>query len=40
MFPKGMINDVVISLTLLALDHEVTLGVMDIIGASLSIMAA
>ena len=40
MFPKGMINDVVISLTPLALDHEVTLGVMDIIGASLSIMAA
>ena len=40
MFPKGMINDVVISVTPLALDHEISLGVMDIIGASLSIMAA
>ena len=35
-----MINDVVISVTPLALDHEISLGVMDIIGASLSIMAA
>lgn len=40
MFPKGMINDVVISVTPLALDHEISLGVMDIIGASVSIMAA
>jgi polyribonucleotide nucleotidyltransferase len=40
MFPKGMINDVVISVTPLALDHEHPLGVMTIIGASVSIMAA
>ena len=40
MFPKGMINDVVISVTPLALDHTIGLGVMDIIGASVSIMAA
>jgi polyribonucleotide nucleotidyltransferase len=31
MFPKGMINDVVISVTPLALDHTIGLGVMDII---------
>ena len=40
MFPKGMINDVVISVTPLALDHTIGLGVMDIIWASVSIMAA
>ena len=40
MFPKGMINDVVVSITPLALDHQLGLGVMHIIGASLSIMAA
>jgi len=40
MFPKGMINDVVLSVTPLALDHEHPLGVMTIIGASVSIMAA
>ena len=32
MFPKGMINDTVISLTPLALDHEYELDVMTIIG--------
>ena len=40
MFPKGMVNDVVVSITPLALDHQLGLGVMHIIGASLSIMAA
>ena len=40
MFPKGMINDVVVSVTPLALDHEHPLGVMTLIGASVSIMAA
>ncbi|MFA6255647.1 MAG: polyribonucleotide nucleotidyltransferase [Candidatus Absconditabacterales bacterium] len=40
MFPKGMINDVVITITPLALDQELDLGVSTIIGSSLSIMAA
>lgn len=40
MFPKGMINDVIVSITPLALDHQMSLGVMHIIGASLSVMAA
>ena len=40
MFPKGMINDVVISVTPLAIDHQMGLGVMDIIGASVSVMAS
>ena len=40
MFPKGMINDVVISITPLALDQEIDLGVATIIGASLSILAS
>jgi polyribonucleotide nucleotidyltransferase len=40
MFPKGMINDVVITITPLALDQEVDLGVATIIGSSLSIMTA
>ncbi len=40
MFPKGMINDVVITITPLALDQEIDLGVSTIIGSSLSIMAA
>jgi len=40
MFPKGMVNDVVVSVTPLALDHEHPLGVMTIIGSSVSIMAA
>lgn len=40
MFPKGMINDVVITITPLALDQEIDLGVSTIIGSSLSIIAA
>jgi len=40
MFPKGMINDIVVSVTPLALDHQISLGVMHIIGSSLSILAA
>lgn len=40
MFPKGMINDVVITITPLALDHSLDLWVMTIIWSSLSIMAA
>lgn len=40
MFPKGMINDTVITLTPLALDHEYELDVMTIIGGSISVMAA
>ena len=39
-FPKGMINDIVVSITPLALDHQMSLGVMHIIGSSLSILAA
>jgi len=35
-----MINDVVITITPLAIDHEMDLGVATIIGSSLSIMAA
>ncbi|MFA5747890.1 MAG: hypothetical protein WC872_02130 [Candidatus Absconditabacterales bacterium] len=40
MFPKGMINDVVITITPLALDQQIDLGVATIIGSSLSIMAS
>jgi polyribonucleotide nucleotidyltransferase len=40
MFPKGMINDVVIAVTPLALDHEQDLGALSIIGSSLAIMMA
>jgi polyribonucleotide nucleotidyltransferase len=40
MFPKGMINDIVISITPLALDHEQDLGVISIIGSSLATMLA
>jgi polyribonucleotide nucleotidyltransferase len=32
MFPKGMINDTVITLTPLALDHQYDLDVMTIVG--------
>ncbi len=35
-----MINDVVITITPLAIDHEIDLGVSTIIGSSLSVMAA
>jgi len=40
MFPKWMINDVVITITPLALDQNFDLGYMTIIGSSLSIMAS
>jgi len=40
MFPKGMINDVVITITPMALDQELDLGVATIIGSSLSVMAS
>lgn len=40
MFPKGMINSIVISVTPLALDHTMDMDVPNIIGSSLSIMAA
>lgn len=40
MFPKGMINDVVVTISPLALDHNMDLGVMSIVGSSLSIMAS
>lgn len=40
MFPKGMVNDLVVSVTPLALDHEHPLGVMTIIGSSVSILAS
>lgn len=39
MFPKGMINDTVVTITPLSLDHEQDLGVLSIIGASLAVMA-
>lgn len=40
MFPKGMINDLVITITPLAVDQTLDLGVATIIGSSMSIMAA
>ncbi len=40
MFPKGMINDVVITITPLAIDHTMDLWVSTIVGSSMSIMAA
>jgi polyribonucleotide nucleotidyltransferase len=40
MFPKGMINDVVITITPLALDLEQDLGAISIIGSSLAILKA
>ena len=40
MFPKGMTNDVVVTISPLALDQEMDLGVMTIVGCSLSIMAS
>lgn len=40
MFPKGMINDVVITITPLAIDLEQDLGVLSIIGSSLAIQKA
>ncbi|MDR2541239.1 MAG: hypothetical protein LBD11_05780 [Candidatus Peribacteria bacterium] len=40
MFPKGMINDVVITSTPLAMDPNYPIGVLSIIGTSISIMAS
>lgn len=40
MFPKGMINDVVVTVTPMAMDSDYPLGVISIIGSSISIMAA
>jgi polyribonucleotide nucleotidyltransferase len=40
MFPKGMINETVITITPLAMDQQQDLGVMAIIGSSLAVMAA
>jgi polyribonucleotide nucleotidyltransferase len=40
MFPKGMINSVVISITPLALSHTREMDVATIVGSSLSVMAA
>lgn len=39
MFPKGMINDTVVTITPLSLDHEQDLGAISIIGSSLAVMA-
>jgi polyribonucleotide nucleotidyltransferase len=40
MFPKGMINDLVLSITPMQVGHTHPLGVMSIIGSSLAIMAS
>jgi len=40
MFPKGMINDVIVTISPLALSQNMDLGVMCIIGSSLSIIAS
>ncbi len=40
MFPKGMINDVVLTITPLALDMTQDLGVISIIGSSLAVLKA
>jgi polyribonucleotide nucleotidyltransferase len=40
MFPKGMVNDVVITVTPMAMDPNYPLGVLSIVGSSISIMAA
>jgi polyribonucleotide nucleotidyltransferase len=40
MFPKGMVNDVVITITPLSLDQTQDLAVMTIVGASISVMSA
>jgi polyribonucleotide nucleotidyltransferase len=40
MFPKGMVNDVVITATPLAMDPNYPLGVLSIVGSSISIMAS
>lgn len=40
MFPKGMINDVIVTISPLALAQDMDLGVMCIVGSSLSILAS
>ncbi|MFA7298801.1 MAG: polyribonucleotide nucleotidyltransferase [Candidatus Absconditabacterales bacterium] len=40
MFPKGMINSIVLSITPLSLAHDMEMDVATIVGSSLSIMAA
>jgi len=40
MFPKGMINDVIVTISPLALDQSADLGVMCIIWSSLSVLAS
>ncbi|MFA6778112.1 MAG: polyribonucleotide nucleotidyltransferase [Bacilli bacterium] len=40
MFPKGMVNDIVITVTPMAMDPRYPLGVVSIVGSSISIMAA
>ncbi|MDR0608089.1 MAG: hypothetical protein LBG52_07285 [Candidatus Peribacteria bacterium] len=40
MFPKGMINDVVITATPMVMDPDYPLGVISIIGSSISVMAS
>lgn len=40
MFPKGMINPIVISVTPLAIDHTIDLWVMSLVGSSLATMMA
>jgi len=40
MFPKGMINPIVLSITPLSLSHEMEMDVATIVGSSMSVMAA
>ena len=40
MFPKGMINDIVVTVTPMCIDPNYPIGVMSIIGSSISVMAA
>ena len=40
MFPKGMINDTIVTISPLSLDHDLDLGVMSIVGCSLSILCS
>jgi len=40
MFPKWMVNDIVLSITPLSLDHNMELDVMTIVGSSISVMVA
>ena len=40
MFPKGMVNDVVVTISPLAIDRQTSPGEVSIIGASVAIMLA